>query len=435
MKYYCIGIKGTGMSTLAQILYDLGNEVCGYDDAKDYKFTQKGLEDRNIKIYYDHNHDIDKDSIVTYSVAFKEDHPEMKRAKELGLKFKKYCEIMGDVINLFDSIGVSGTHGKTTTSSLVRHIIEQKMPCNYFIGAGDGYATTDNKYFVVESDEFNRHFTYYHPRYSIITNIEEEHMEIYKDIDDLVDTFTIFSNNTKDFIVACGDNKNVRRIKSKTLIKYYGFNKNNDIVIDNVLCDNMGSSFTLYVDGKKLDDFSINLFGEHNILNATAAIYLTYRLGIDIKLIKKALKSFENAKRRFAINNINGYIYIDDYAHHPTEIAATIKAAKQKYPDKRIIAVFMPNTYSRFKDFKDGFVDSLSLADKVFITPVKANREKQEDYPGINSNMIIDKIDNAEEIFEDDVLKLNDYKEDIILFLGCADMSHIINNYKELISK
>lgn len=140
MKYYCIGIKGTGMSTLAQILYDLGNEVSGYDDAKGHKFTQDGLEKRNIPIYYDHDHEIDKDTIVTYSVAFKEDHEEMKRVRKLGLTVKKYSELMGDVINMFETIGVSGTHGKTTTSSLIRHLLEETVGCNYFIGAGDGYA-------------------------------------------------------------------------------------------------------------------------------------------------------------------------------------------------------------------------------------------------------------------------------------------------------
>ena len=211
MKYYCIGIKGAGMSTLANILFDLGNDVSGYDDAKKYKYTEEGLNKRNIKIFYD-EHPIDKDTIVTYSVAFNESHPEIQRVKALGLQVKKYNEIMGEIISMFDSIGVSGTHGKTTTASLIRHILESDCGCNYFIGAGDGYAMKENDYFVVESDEFNRHFTAYKPKYSVITNIEAEHLECYKDIDDIRNTFEIFANNTSKFIVANGDNTEVRKI-------------------------------------------------------------------------------------------------------------------------------------------------------------------------------------------------------------------------------
>ena len=212
MKYYCIGIKGTGMSTLAQILHDLGNEVSGYDDARAHKFTEVGLEERNIPIYYDGNHSIDPDTIVTYSVAFNDEHPEIQRVKNLGLKIVKYNEVMGEVINMFKSIAVSGTHGKTTTASLVRTIWESAGGCNYFIGAGDGYATAANDYFVVESDEFNRHFTAYHPMYSIITNIEAEHLECYKDIDDIRGAFEIFANQTSKLVVANGDNSEVKKI-------------------------------------------------------------------------------------------------------------------------------------------------------------------------------------------------------------------------------
>ncbi len=432
-KYYCIGIKGTGMSTLAQILYDLGNEVSGYDDAKGYKFTEDGLNKRGIKIYYDHEHNIEKDTIVTYSVAVKGDNPELKRVKEMGLTVEPYAAIMGKVIDEFTTIGVSGTHGKTTTSSLIRHILEDTLGTNYFIGAGDGYASRKNKYYVVESDEFNRHFLYYHPVYSIITNIEEEHMEIYKDIEDLKETFEKFTNNTKELVIANGDNETVRRINSKTKMLYYGFNDNNDYIIKNVKLDEKGSSFDLYESNKLLSNFEIPLFGKHNVMNATAAIILTNKLGIGIDKIKSELLTFVNAKRRFEVTEINGTIIVDDYAHHPTEIKATIEAARQRYPKRKIVAVFRPNTFSRTKDFTDDFIKSLSLADKVYMTEIRANREKQEDYPGVTSHIIADKIKDSEMVEEDTIDKLEKEKGNVVLFLGCADNSHLIKGFEELL--
>ena len=324
MKYYCIGIKGTGMSTLAQILYDLGNEVSGYDDAKGHKFTQDGLEQRGIPIYYDHNHKIDPDTIVTYSVAFKEDHEEMKRVRKLGLTVKKYSEIMGDVIDMFETIGVSGTHGKTTTSSLIRHLLEPTLGCNYFIGAGDGYANKKNKYFVVESDEFNRHFTDYHPAYSIITNIEAEHLECYKDIDDIRNTFEIFANQTKKLVVANGDNAEVRKIHYQTPVKFYGFHENNDIVIKNMKLLETGSVFDLYIDKELFGHFDIPLYGSHMVMNAAAAITIAKELGLTKDTIHELLETFHNAKRRFAETKMGNCVIIDDYAHHPTEIKVTL---------------------------------------------------------------------------------------------------------------
>ncbi|MDY5992612.1 MAG: Mur ligase family protein [Bacilli bacterium] len=385
MKYYCIGIKGTGMSTLAQILSDLGNDVSGYDDAKGHKFTQDGLEARNIPIYYDGNHEISPDTIVTYSVAFKEDHPEMKRVKSLGLTIKKYNEIMGDVIDEFTTVGVSGTHGKTTTSSIIRHLLENTVGCNYFIGAGDGHATRENKYYVVESDEFNRHFTAYHPTYSIITNIEAEHLECYKDVDDIRSTFEIFANQTKKLIVANGDNEEVRKINYKTKVLFYGFNENNDIVIKNVYLAETGSSFDLYINNELYGHFSIPLYGKHMVMDAAAAITMVKEIGLEKDTIEKLLKTFKNAKRRFAEQRVGESIIIDDYAHHPTEIKVTLEAVKQKYPNKRLVVVFVPNTYSRTRDFKDEFIEAFKIADKTYLTEIDCNREKPEDYPGISS--------------------------------------------------
>lgn len=433
MKYYCIGIKGTGMSTLAQILYDLGNEVSGYDDAKGHKFTQDGLEKRNIPIYYDHDHEIDKDTIVTYSVAFKEDHEEMKRVRKLGLTVKKYSELMGDVINMFETIGVSGTHGKTTTSSLIRHLLEETVGCNYFIGAGDGYADKKNKYFVVESDEFNRHFTDYHPAYSIITNIEAEHLECYKDIDDIRNTFEIFANQTKKLVVANGDNAEVRKINYKTKVMFYGFNDNNDIVIKNMKLLETGSVFDLYINNELFGHFDIPLYGKHMVANAAAAITIAKELGLTVEKIHELLETFHNAKRRFAETKIGNCVIIDDYAHHPTEIKVTLEAVKQKYPKKRLVVVFVPNTYSRTKDFKNEFVEAFNIADKTYLTEIDCNRERQEDYPGITSHIIVDNLKDGDMISIDTIDKLKEEKDSVVCFMSCAYVDNLIDSFKNLI--
>ena len=433
MKYYCIGIKGTGMSTLAQILHDLGNEVSGYDDAKGHKFTQNGLEKRNIPIYYDHNHPIDKDTIVTYSVAFKEDHEEMKRVRNLGLTIKKYSELMGDVINLFETIGVSGTHGKTTTSSLIRHLLEETLGCNYFIGAGDGYANKNNKYFVVESDEFNRHFTDYHPTYSIITNIEAEHLECYKDINDIRNAFEIFANQTKKLVVANGDNEEVKKINYKTNVKFYGFKEDNDIVIKNMELLETGSVFDLYIDNKLFGHFDIPLYGKHMVANAAAAITIAKELGLSKEQIHELLETFHNAKRRFAETKIGNCVIIDDYAHHPTEIKVTLEAVKQKYPNKRLVVVFAPNTYSRTKDFKEEFIEAFRIADKTYLTEIDCNRERQEDYPGITSHIIVDNLKNGDMISVDTINKLENEKDSVVCFMSCAYVDKLIDSFKNLI--
>ena len=435
MKYYCIGIKGTGMSTLAQILHDLGNEVSGYDDAREHKFTQVGLEERNIPIYYDDSANLSKDTIVTYSVAFKEDHKELQRVKKLGLKIKKYNEIMADVIDLFKTIGVSGTHGKTSTSSMIRHILEDTVGCNYFIGAGDGYASKKNTYYVVESDEFNKHFTVYHPTYSIITNIEREHLECYDGIDDIREAFNKFSNNTKELVIANGDNEEVRKMRTSTKMLYYGFSENNDIIIHDVSFGEELSSFSLTYQGENLGAFSIPLFGKHMVFNAAAAIAMCHYIGISTENIRNSLLTFKNAKRRFAEEKVGETVIIDDYAHHPTEIKATLEAVRQRYPNKRIVVIFKPNTYSRTRDFKFEFIDSFKLADKTYLTEIDCNRERQEDYPGITSHIIIDGLNNAEIIDELSISKLKNEKNSVVCFLGCAYVDSLINAFKEELKK
>lgn len=427
MKYYCIGIKGSGMAALACILKDLGNEVSGYDDDTSYKYTLEGLNKRNIKVYSDNTHEIDKDTIVTYSKAFSEDHTEMKRCKNLNLRFIEYFDLMGELSKEFYTIGVSGTHGKTTVSSLLRTIIGPKA--NYFIGDGEGYASKENKLMIMESCEFNKHFLHYYPSLAIITNIDRDHTECYKDMDDLTNSFKEFAERAKT-VVCMGDDPRIKNIKFNNKVIYYGMNETNDIYAKNIIKNEKGNTFDIYKKNEYLGTFFVPLFGDHMILNTLCAVAASLEIGININEIKEKLIHFENAKRRFKETKINDTIIIDDYAHHPTEIKATIESARQKYPNKKIIAVFMPNTYSRYRDYAEEFVETFKKADYTFLTMVSSNREKKEDY-NIDSDDIIKEING--EILTDDLEELLKYKGSVFCFMSCASIYHIEEKFINLL--
>lgn len=433
MKYYCIGIKGAGMSTLANILSDLGNEVSGYDDTVKYKFTEEGLKSRGIKIYHE-PHSIDSDTIVTYSKAFSDNHPEIKRVKELGLTIRDYNQVVGDVTSMFETIGVCGTHGKTTTSLLISDILNNTLGCNYFVGDGTGHANKSNKLFVIESDEFNKHFLAYHPTVAVITNIELDHTECYPGgIEEIKQAFREFGNKS-ELIVACGDDANIRDITFDKKVIYYGFNDNNDVVAKNVKLTDKGALFDVYINGDLFDSYELPLFGKHMILNALSSIIIANKYNIDKDSIKKYIKEFKGAKRRFKEEDINGYIIIDDYAHHPTEIEVTIDAARQKYPNKEIVAIFLPNTYSRTEVLLNDFVKALSKADKSYIMDIYCDRELQSDYPNVNSDLLIEKIKNAEKISIDTVDKLLKHKGSVLCFMSCTNIYLILDEFKKRIS-
>lgn len=432
MKYYCIGIKGSGMATLAEILFDLGHEVSGYDDYKEHKFTQEGLDKRCIKIYYDSTHDIPKDTIVTYSKAFSIDHPEIKRVKSLGLKIIAYNELLGKLSSEFKTIGVSGTHGKTTTSTMISHVLGETKGCNYFIGDGSGFADRKNELFTLESCEFNRHFLAYHPYYAIVTNIELEHTECYKDIDEIIKTFEEFANKAH-YVIACGDDKNVRKMNLKNNVTYYGFDDCNDVVCKNVTLDENGSKFDVYIKGELYGHFDIPLFGNHMILNALACITVCNMEGVDTEKIHSLLHTFKNAKRRFKEKKFGSVVTIDDYAHHPTEIRVTIESARQKYPNKEIVAVFLPNTYSRTKALMSDFISALKTADKAYVMDIHCDRERKEDYPGVSSDEIIKNVPNAEKISLDTVDKLLKHKNAAICFMSCTNIYELLDKYEALL--
>jgi len=433
MKYYFIGIKGSGMSTLANILFDLGNNVIGYDDSTGYKFTMKGLMERGIEIYHGEDYPVlEPDTIVTYTAAINENHHEVKRVKDLGYKIVPYYELMGSLTKNKESICVCGTHGKTTTSLMIADILNKSMGCSYFVGDGSGYGNKNSNLLVMESCEYNKHFLSYYPYNTIITNIELDHTETYPTIKEMVEAYQIFVNKTSNLIIACGDDINIRTLTSDKKIYYYGFNEDNDLVVKNKIVSNSKTCFDIYFNNEYFDHYEVNVFGDHMILDMMASIMIAILYDVDKAIIKEVLSNFKPALRRFNESFVKNNVIVDDYAHHPTEIKVTYMAAHEKYPDKEIIAIFLPNTYSRTKDLFNEFRDALKLYDKAYVMNISCDREKEEDYPDITSSHLVEVIPNSELISLESVSKLLRHDNAVLCFMSCANISKMIDRYKEI---
>ena len=335
---------------------------------------------------------------------------------------------------MFKTICVCGTHGKTTTSLMVYDILDKSFGSSCFVGDGTGVGKKDSELMVMESCEFNKHFLSYHPYDIILTNIELDHTETYPTIDDMISSFQEFVDKRKNKVVLCGDDSNIRKLRVNDGI-YYGFNENNDVVIKNRIVQNNKTCFDVYINGELFDHYEINLFGDHMILDAVSAITLSYLYNVDKKIIKDVLENFVPANRRFNENIIGDNVIVDDYAHHPTEIRVTCDAARQKYPGKLVIGVFLPNTYSRTEALFDDFIRSLKLFDKAYVMDIACDRERQEDYPNISSQKLVDNIPNSEMISLDTIDKLDSYNNSVICFMSCANISKMIDKYKEMKNK
>ncbi len=431
MKYYLIGIKGAGMSALALLLDDLGYEVVGYDDASEHRFTEDKLVERNIKIYSEPNDALDKDTIVVFSSAIRDTHPEMVKAKELDVRIYEYHEMLGRLTKKFNTICVAGCHGKTTTTAMLSHIIDAIDGCNYLIGDGVGHANKESDRFILESCEYRRHFLEYEPEYVIITNIELDHMDYFKDIDDVISAYQEFANKASKMAIICGDNPYTHTLELNKPVYYYGIEEDNDIQARNVEYRNDGTSFDVFIEDEYYGHFDLPLFGKHMLLNALAAIGVCHYERYEAKDVSRLLKTFKGAERRFKETFIGDNVIIDDYAHHPTEVAVTIKSARQKYPDKKIIAVFKAHTFSRVRDFKDEFIRALNLADKAYVMDINYDRELPEEYPGIDAYTIINGLDNGEYIEQGMADKLLEYDNAVILFMSSKEIYLLEDEYEK----
>ena len=427
--YYLIGIKGTGMSALACILSDLGYEVKGSDQEKHF-FTEKGLNERNIEILPYNEDNITKDMTIIRGNAIKDDHPELIRAEVKGLKIYTYPEMVAKIAKMFRTITVAGCHGKTTTTSMLHHVLNNISGSNCLIGDGTGSANKDNKYFVLEACEYKRHFLAYEPYYSIITNIELDHVDYYKDMDDLREAYIEYANKAEKMVIACGDDPYTHSLEINKPIFFYGLDEDNDIIAKDVEYTEDGVNFDVFVEENYYGHFDIPVYGKHMLLNALAVIGICFYERLDAKEVAKVLKTFKGAKRRFSETEVLDNILVDDYVHHPTELKCTIKSAKQKYPDKKIVAVWGPHTYTRTEAFKNDYIDVLKGVDKAYIMDIYGAREKEEDF-NITSEDIIKEIPNAEKIGTDNFDSLLDHHNSVILFMSPNDLTDFENKYME----
>ncbi|MCL6443478.1 MAG: UDP-N-acetylmuramate--L-alanine ligase [Alicyclobacillus sp.] len=418
MKYHLIGIKGSGMSALAQLLSDWGETVQGSDVEKRF-FTQEKLEQRGIPIYSFGQGPLEGIDICVSSTAFLT-HPEADNARELGAHVCFYQEALGKLIDPYDSIAVSGSHGKTTTTTLIAHVLRKLQPINMVIGDGTGEGHRDAKWFVLEACEYRRHFLAYQPSYAVITNIDFDHPDYFVDINDVFDAFQQFAAQTTRCVVVNGDDVQSRRIRAKKL-RTFGFSASNDVFATNIQSLGLdGSGFTVVMDGVPSDGWLVPMHGQHNILNALACVAVLTEAGVPIEVIRDGLRDVVGAKRRFTETRIRDLILVDDYAHHPSEVRATIQAARDKYPHRRLVSVFQPHTYSRIGAFGEQFAEELRASDEVYICKVfGSQRERDGAY---SENHLLERIEGAKLLEDIQLEALADAHDSVILFMGAGDI-------------
>ena len=430
-QIWFIGIKGTGMASLALVLNDLGFNVAG-SDIKKYTFTQGPLKKAGIEVKeFSANNIKNSGQIIVKGNAFKDDNVEVKTCENKNIAWQSYPDTVEEIIKMHTSIGVSGTHGKTSTTGLLAHVLGEAAPTSYLIGDGEGKGFKDSRFFVYEADEYRRHFLAYHPDYQIMTNIDFDHPDYFNDQADYTSAFQTAADQTRKGLFVWGGNERLRKLHSDIPKYTYGFEDNDDFQAVNIKRTTKGSSFTVVNHGKNIGEFQIHLFGDHNILNTTAVIAVAYTEKIPVADIKKGLLTYKGAKRRFSEKDFGDINIIDDYAHHPTEMKATIQAARQKFPQKKLVVVFQPHTFSRTKKYAKDFEKILRDVDKAYVTPIYASaREASGD---ISSDDLVAKIPGSEVIDLDNIADLAQNRNSVIVFMGAGDIQKYEDALEELL--
>lgn len=437
MSVFFIGIKGTGMAALAEILHEQGLDVKGSDIEK-YVFTEDGLKERNIPILsFDPKNIVDGDTVIA-GLAFDDDHPEVKAARENpNVTFYRYNGYLQTLLEKSESICVAGCHGKSTTTGLLSCILSADRPTGFLIGDGNGHYPKDAQNFVLESCEFKRHFLAYHPDYALITNIELDHVDYYKDLDDYISAFQSFVEQVKKKVIIFGDDPYLPKLDYKTPVITFGMNVGNDYRGINLVENEQGSELDVEKDGKIIAHLVLKESGLPFVWDSLGAFATAVELGVDPKTAAEALKEFHGIARRFVIEEANGSILVDDYAHHPTAIRQMIRSVKMRYPQLPVVALYKPDRYSRLQFFLDGFADALNTADYSAVLDFDSNIHPEDETVTVSIDDLLQKLDNGQllSIDEESAKKLKELGPAVYLFMSSKNIYLLKDLLKKELAK
>lgn len=445
---YFVGIGGIGMSALARYFHSQGKKVAGYDKTETdltRQLVAEGIEvhfdDRGLNVIDPYSH---IDTLVIYTPAVPEEMGELKAFKEHHFTVIKRAKALGVISEEFETYAVAGTHGKTTTATILAHVLnETPEKCNAFIGGiASNYDSNciinpEADRVVVEADEFDRSFLHLNPKYAILTSIDPDHLDIYGSGDRMRQSFNDFVNLIKHsgtLIVNAGIDISEFEFTTELRIITYGIDSNAGYRLHAMK----------YVDGKFYFDvlgfsdiyrnIEFGLPGQHNAENATAVFALCIQLGITEDVIRHAFANFRGVKRRFDFRvRREDIVVIDDYAHHPTEIEAFLRSVRKLYPDKKITAVFQPHLYTRTQDFMDGFAEALGIADELYLLPIYPAREQAIE--GVTSDALLDMVNLDDKMLSSKEKIVSDIKnseQEVICIMGAGDIDTTVEPIVEL---
>ena len=448
MRFHFIGVGGIGMSGLAKILMKNKAIISGSDQTGGPVISKLQKLGADIKIgHKEHNFDARTDAVVI-SAAIRDDNPELMLARKSGCKIYKYAQMLGMLMNCYEGIAVSGTHGKSTTSGWLVYCLKQAgLDPNFVIGAeiiqlSSSSGSGNGKYFVAEACEYDRSFLNLKPKIGCILNIEQDHMDYYRDENEIVEAFGEFASGTKPdgVLIANGQDKNAAKVIKKTnrRCETFGFEESCNFCAKNVELKSGFYTFDVYRNDKPLGTTHISLPGRHNVSNALAVTAMAVNAGVSAEQALKLLPGFTGMDRRVMLKDkINQITILDDYAHHPTEIKASLQAIRQRYEPKKIWCIFQPHQYSRTRFLLNDFAESFKLADITIVPEIYFVRDSISAKKEINAQMLVERIrgKGSEAIFIDsfdgicEYLKKNVSGGDLVVTMGAGDIWKVADEY------